>query len=60
MMLRIKKNKFILGGIIAFILLVLVIVLVSYFKWSCIFSILNLLQVDLSMPINLNDDSHHY
>lgn len=32
MMLRVKKNKFILGGVIVFILVVLIIVLTSYFK----------------------------
>lgn len=57
MMLRVKKNKFILGGILAFILLVLIIVLVSYFKWFYIFSIMNLCQGDLSIATNLNDNS---
>ena len=32
MMIRIKKNKFVLRGVIIFILLVVIVILISYFR----------------------------
>lgn len=53
MMLRIRKNKLVVRGIIGFIFLVAMIVLVSYFKW--LFNNISLYKfVDLLLITNAN------